>query len=141
MSLCVKKPTKWVPTRSNTNQPVQSQKQARSLRFVFKKKNDCTIRVAETKGLISFAKLICPFASAQAFCWFSHAVAQYYYCIFLFIELYIIDRSRTMQSSGSTVLRKLSGEHLHNKTTEELCPCSSVELKLSFQSVFSYLLG
>ena len=30
MSLCMRKPTIWVPTRSDTNQPVQSQKQARS---------------------------------------------------------------------------------------------------------------
>ena len=33
MSLCVRKPTMWFPNRSDTNQPVQLQKQARSLKF------------------------------------------------------------------------------------------------------------
>ena len=33
LSLCVRKPTIWVSTGSNTNQPLQSQKQARSLKF------------------------------------------------------------------------------------------------------------
>ena len=64
---------------SDTNQAVQSQKQARSLKFQIKKKRDCTIRVAKTKALISFtvsAKLICAFVFAYADCWFSHAVAQ-----------------------------------------------------------------
>ena len=49
------------PTRSDTNRPVQSQKQARSLTF---RKRNCTVRVAKTKALISFAvtaKLICGF--------------------------------------------------------------------------------
>ena len=41
------------PTRSDTNQPVESQKQARSLNFRFKKKRGCTMRLAKTKGLIS----------------------------------------------------------------------------------------
>ena len=40
---------------------------------------DCTIRVAKTKALISFAvtaKLICVFVFAYAKCWFSHDAAQ-----------------------------------------------------------------
>ena len=64
-----------VPIRSDTNQPVQSQKQD----FGFKKKRHCTIQVAKTKALIRFpitAELICAFVFAQAFCWFSYAVAQ-----------------------------------------------------------------
>ena len=39
----------------------------------------CTIRVAKTKALISFAvsaKLICIFVFAYADCWFSHEVAH-----------------------------------------------------------------
>ena len=55
------------------------QKQARSLKFQFKKKRDCTIYVTKTKGLISFAvtaKLVCTFVFAYANCWFSHAVAH-----------------------------------------------------------------
>ena len=65
------------PTRSDTNQPVQSQKQARN--FGFKKKRNCTIRVAKTKAQISFtvtAKQICAFVFAQAIISFSHDAAQ-----------------------------------------------------------------
>ena len=86
MSLCVRKPTIWVPTRSDTNRAVQSPKLTRSLKLknlrreiVFKKKRNCTIDVAKTKGLISFAvtaKLICAFVFAYADCCFSHAAAQ-----------------------------------------------------------------
>ena len=70
-------PTIWVPTRSDTNSAVQSQKQARNFRF--KQKSKCIIRVAKTKALISFevpARLICVFVFAYAYCWFSHAVAH-----------------------------------------------------------------
>ena len=69
MSLCARKPTIWVPIRSDTNRLVQSQKQARSLKFWMKKMRDCTIRIAKTKALISFAitmKLIFAFVFAQA---------------------------------------------------------------------------
>ena len=45
----------WFPNRSVTNEAVQSQKQARSLKFRVKKIRKCTIRVAKTKALISFA--------------------------------------------------------------------------------------
>ena len=66
----------WFPNRSDTIQAVQSQKQARSLKFWERK---CTIRVVETKVLISFAvsvKLICVFVFAYADCWFSYASAH-----------------------------------------------------------------
>ena len=43
--------------------------------FGFRKKRNCTIRVAKTKGLIT-AKLICAFIFAYANCWFSHAKAH-----------------------------------------------------------------
>ena len=33
LSMCMRKPTIWIPTRLDTNRPVQSQKQARRLRF------------------------------------------------------------------------------------------------------------
>ena len=59
------KPTMWFPTRSDTNRPVQLQKQARNLK--------CTIQVAKTKVT---AKLICVFVFAYADCWFSHGVAH-----------------------------------------------------------------
>ena len=47
--------------------------------FGFRKKSNCTICVAKTKALISFAvtaKLICAFVFSYVDCWFSHAVAQ-----------------------------------------------------------------
>ena len=65
------------PNKSDTNQAVQSQKQARSFRF--QKNRKCTIRVAKSKALISFAvtaKLICVFVFAYADCWLSGAVAH-----------------------------------------------------------------
>ena len=59
----------WSPNRSDTNQAVQSQKQARSLKFWIKNKRKCT--------LVS-AKLICVFDFAYADCWLSYETA----CIF-----------------------------------------------------------
>ena len=47
--------------------------------FGFRKKRNCTIRVAKTKMLISFAvttKLICVFVFAYANCWFSQEAAH-----------------------------------------------------------------
>ena len=51
--------------------------------FGFRKKMNCTIRVAKTKALISFAvtaNLICAFVFAYADCCFSHAAAQICFC-------------------------------------------------------------
>ena len=48
--------------------------------FGFRKQINCTIRVAKTKVLISFAvtaKLICAFVFAYGKCWFSHDVAKF----------------------------------------------------------------
>ena len=42
-------------TRSDTNWPVHSQKQARGLSFKFEKSMDCTVRVDKPNALISFA--------------------------------------------------------------------------------------
>ena len=47
--------------------------------FGFRKQRDCTIYVAKTKALISFAviaKLICVFVFTYAKCWFSHEAAH-----------------------------------------------------------------
>ena len=46
--------------------------------FGFRKERNCTIHVAKTKVLISFAvtaKLICTFGFAYAYCWFSPETA------------------------------------------------------------------
>ena len=49
----------------------------------FRMKRNCTICVAKTKALISFAvtaKLICAFVFAYAKCWFPHDTAQLNFC-------------------------------------------------------------
>ena len=70
LSRLVGKPTMWFPNRSDTNRPVQSQKMDREAgNFGFRKSRNCTIHVAKTKALISFAvtaKLICAFGFAYA---------------------------------------------------------------------------
>ena len=62
-----------VPTRYDTNRTVKSQKMAIGLKFRIWR--SCTICVAETKALISFAftaKLICVFVFAYTKSRFSH---------------------------------------------------------------------
>ena len=71
MSLCVKKKPQQFgfPTRHDTNRPVQSQKQARSLKINIKEEVELFIRLAKTKALISLAvtaKLVCAFDFAYA---------------------------------------------------------------------------
>ena len=88
----MRKPTIWVPNRSNLKTNNLCSEQVRHKRccshrrrleagnFGFKKKIKCTIHVAKTKALISFAvtaKLICFFVFAYADCWFSDAAAQF----------------------------------------------------------------
>ena len=71
----------WFLNKSDTNRPVQLQKQARSLKSGGKKRRNCTIQVAKTKVLISFAvtaKLTCAFVFPYEDCWFSHGAAQMY---------------------------------------------------------------
>ena len=66
------------PTRSDTNQAVQSQKKARCLKFRIYVEEE--LYYAKTKVLISFAvtaKLICTFVFAQAKIQFSHDTAHY----------------------------------------------------------------
>ena len=59
--------------------------------FVFRKSRYCTIQLAKTKTLISFAdtaKLICIFVFAYADCWFSHDAAQM--CLLGYVRWVII---------------------------------------------------
>ena len=67
-------------------------------------KQYCTIPVAKTKALISFAftaKLICVFVFAYADCWFSHAAAQlsiiYIYiaqCVYS-VHMFLVSRNKS----------------------------------------------
>ena len=64
-------------TKSDTSLPKQQEMKAR--KFVFKKKRNFTIHVAQTKVLISFAvtaQLICAFVFALTEIRFSNDVAQ-----------------------------------------------------------------
>ena len=70
----MRKPTMLFPNKSNTNQAVQAKKMT-----IFRKKRNCSIRIAKAKVLISFAvtvKLICAFLFAYAKCWFFHVAAH-----------------------------------------------------------------
>ena len=68
----MKKPTILIPTRSDTNLAVQSQKMVRGWKFWIKKVAELYYPCSENKC----AYLICAFVFAYADCWFSHAAAQ-----------------------------------------------------------------
>ena len=51
----MRKPTIWFPTRSDTNQPVQSQKQSRSLKFFIQVEEGLYYPSSEKKELISIS--------------------------------------------------------------------------------------
>ena len=54
---------------------------------------NCTIRVAETKVLISFAvsaKLTCAFGFVYADCWFSHEAAHLLLLYIIFFAIFAI---------------------------------------------------
>ena len=74
------------PTRSDTNRAAYSHRRwLETWNFGFRKQRDCTIQVAKTKALISFAvtaKLICVFVFAYAKIRFSH-VAAHIWCSFV----------------------------------------------------------
>ena len=77
----MRKPTICVPTRSDPNRAVQSQKMVRGLIFWIKKVEELYYPCSENKGAdqISFAvtaKLVCAFVFAYANCRFSHAAAK-----------------------------------------------------------------
>ena len=76
----MRKPIIWVTTRSDKNQPVQSQKLARSFKFQMKEDEGLYYPCSENKGTDQLrvyhkadvnAKLICVFVFAYADCWFS----------------------------------------------------------------------
>ena len=50
LSLCMRKPAIWVPTRSDTNRAVQSKKQARSLEFRIYEEVKVYYPCSENKG-------------------------------------------------------------------------------------------
>ena len=65
----------WFPNRSDTNRPVQAQKQARSLKFWIYKVEELYYLCSENKDADQ-PKLICAFVFAYADCWFSNVAAH-----------------------------------------------------------------
>ena len=80
LSLCVRKQTIWVSDQVRHKPGCTVTEEGKKLEILGFKKRNCTICVAKTKALISFAvtaKLICAFVFANADCWFAHAAAQF----------------------------------------------------------------
>ena len=72
---------KYEPHHGNSNNVVSEQIRHKSdcTAQKFEKKRKCSVRVAKTKALISFAvtaKLICAFVFAYADCWVFHEAAH-----------------------------------------------------------------
>ena len=66
----------WFPNRSDTNQPVKSQKQASGLKFWFQEEGLYYL-YRENKGAEQLrSKLICAFIFAFADCWYSQEAAH-----------------------------------------------------------------
>ena len=61
MSMCMRKQTIWVPTRFDTNRPVQSQKQARNLKFWILEEERLYYPCSENKG----ADQLCSYCTAD----------------------------------------------------------------------------
>ena len=74
MSLLVEKPTMWFPNRSDTNRPVQLQKQARSLKFWSQVVEELYYPSSENKGADQLRGNVLVFAYVD--CCFSHETAQ-----------------------------------------------------------------
>ena len=77
MSLPMRKPTMWFPTRSDENLAVQQQ-MARGYKFWIKKV-ELYYPCSENNGADHFAvtaKLVCAFVFAYVDCWFSDVMAH-----------------------------------------------------------------
>ena len=72
----MRKPTILVPTRSDKNRAVQSQKMVRGLKVWILKVEALYYLCSENKGLAVTVKLICAFVFAYADCLFSLSVAH-----------------------------------------------------------------
>ena len=93
----MRKPTIWVPTRSDTNRAVQSQKMVRGWKFWILKVEELYYLCSENKGAGQLtAKLICVLVFAYADCWFSHEAALF------FCEDFIIKILNSLFSSIDT---------------------------------------
>ena len=71
MSWDTRKPTTWFPTRSDTNQAVQSQKITRGWKFRIYKVEKLHYSCRENKG--ADQRLCFAFVFTYAKCWFSHS--------------------------------------------------------------------
>ena len=82
------------------------------LRGFVTRPTDCTISVAKTKALISFAataKLICVFVFAYAECWFSHAAAKISFLLLFSLVWTVMVGCSSDRSGTQTVLATEAG--------------------------------
>ena len=90
----MRKPTYWFATWSDTNEAVQVQKMARGFNFGFRKKRDCTIYVAKSKALISFAGKsktdLRVFVFAYAKPWFSLTLLKFISTVLIILDVDIL---------------------------------------------------
>ena len=93
------KPTIWVPTRSDTNQPVQSQKMVRGWKFWIEKVEELYYSCSTVS-----AKLICVFVFAYANCLFSHAAAQ---MVFDYVVLICFGALRSLSTANTISERSI----------------------------------
>ena len=71
------------PNRSDTNRPVQAQKQARSLKFRIYEEEEVCYPCSENKGADQLRGYRV-FVFAYADCWFSHEAAHIIECPYLY---------------------------------------------------------
>ena len=118
LSLCLRKPTIWVLTRSDTNQPVQSQKQARSLKFWIEEVEGLYYTCSENKGADQLR--VCREADLRL--------------------CFRLCRLLIFPCSGS-IMKRLYYSRNVNKGTDLLCHYCTADLRLGFayaKSLFSH---
>ena len=99
----MRKPTIWVPTKSDTNQPVESQMMARLEILELESRGIVLSLVAKTKAMISFAvtaKLICAFVFAYSSIQIVGPMRRLIYIR----KLMLHEQSRTTKSIASSKL-------------------------------------
>ena len=85
LSLCVRNPTIWVPTRCDTNQAVQSQQNARSLKLLILVEEGLYYPCGENKG----ADQLCSYCTADLhFCIVAFLMRRLILCSFELVVLF-----------------------------------------------------
>ena len=93
----MRKPTIWFLTRSDTNQPVQSQKQARGLKFWIEGGEELFCGSSKNKG----TDQLCSYCTADLLLWF----CTYRLLVFLYKGSYVFGFSVLMVRTSVQVFR------------------------------------